>query len=116
MSRLLVLTRPTLVHGFHLAGVDAYAAEDAEAAQELIEGWLESSEEGLLAIDENLLSRIEPGLRMRLGAAAHLPHLAIPSTGESGPGVSRRRRIADTIRRAIGFHITFKGEETEASE
>jgi vacuolar-type H+-ATPase subunit F/Vma7 len=116
MSRLLVLTHPTQVHGFHLAGVDAYAAEDAEAAQELIEGWLESSEEGLLAIDEDLLSHMEPAFKIRLGAAAHLPHLAIPSTGESGPDVSRRRRIADTIRRAIGFHITFKGEETEVIE
>ena len=116
MSRLLILTRPTLVHGFHLAGVDAYGAEDAEAAQDLIEGWLESSEEGLLAIDEDLLSRIEPSLKMRLGASAHLPYLAIPSTGEAGPNISRRRRIADTIRRAIGFHITFKGEETEVIE
>ena len=116
MSRLLILTRPTLVHGFHLAGVDAFAAENIEEAQDLIEGWLEGSEEGLLGIDENLLSHLEPGLKLRLEAAAHLPYLAIPSTGELGPGISRRRRIAETIRRAIGFHITFKGEETEVIE
>jgi len=30
-----------------------------------------------------------------------------------GPEASRRHRIAEMIRRAIGFHITFKGEEAE---
>ena len=36
MSRLIVVTRPALVTGFQLAGVDAYGAEDVETAQELI--------------------------------------------------------------------------------
>lgn len=116
MSRLLILTRPNLVAGFHLAGVDAFAAEDAESAQELISGWLEDGEEGLLAIDEGLLAHMEPGFIKRLGAAPHLPYLAIPGTGKIGAEVSRRHRIADMIRRAIGFHITFKGEEAEVAE
>ena len=110
MSRLLILTRSNLVTGFHLAGVEAFAAEDVESAQELINGWLEDSEEGLLALDEGLLTHMEPGFVKRLGAAPHLPYLAIPGTGEQGPEFSRRHRIADMIRRAIGFHITFKGE------
>jgi hypothetical protein len=32
-----------------------------------------------------------------------------------GPEVSQRHRITTMIRRAIGFHITFKGEQ-ESSE
>ena len=55
MSRLLVVTRPALVHGFELAGVDAYGVEDVESAQELIESWLITGEIGLLAIDDGLL-------------------------------------------------------------
>ena len=39
MSRLIVLTRPDLVPGFQLAGVDAYGAQDVETAQEMIEAW-----------------------------------------------------------------------------
>lgn len=111
MSRLFVLTRPNLVAGFHLAGVDAFAVEDAERAQELIGGWLKDGEEGLLAIDEGLLPQMEPGFVKRLGAAPHLPYLPIPGTGEMGREISPRHRIADLIRRAIGFHITFKRKE-----
>jgi vacuolar-type H+-ATPase subunit F/Vma7 len=116
MSRLLILTRPNLVAGFRLAGVDAFAAEDTESAQELISGWLENGEQGLLAIDEGLLAHMEPNFIKRLGDAPHLPHLAIPGTGEMRPEISRQHRIAAMIRRAVGFHITFKGEEAEAAE
>jgi vacuolar-type H+-ATPase subunit F/Vma7 len=111
MSRLLILTRPNLLPGFHLAGVDAFAAEDAQRAQEVIDVWIEEREEGLLAIDEDLLACLEPAFLKRLRAAPHLPYLAIPGAGKTGPTVSARHRVADMIRRAIGFHITFKGEE-----
>ena len=36
MSRLLVLTRKTLLPGFHLAGVEAYGIEEIETAEELL--------------------------------------------------------------------------------
>ena len=113
MSRLFVLTRSSLVPGFHLAGVDAYGAEDVETAQETIETWLEAGETGLLAIDDGLLERMDPALIKRLETAEQLPYLAIPGGKPLGPEASRRRRIAEIIRRAIGFHITFKGEEDE---
>lgn len=115
MSRLLVVTRPSLVAGFHLTGVDAFPAQDVESAQELIGGWLDTGEEGLLAIDEGLLERMEPAFLKRLQASAHLPYLAIPGGRPLGPESSRRHRIAEMIRQAIGFHITFKGEEAEVN-
>jgi hypothetical protein len=40
MSQLFVVTRPALVPGFQLAGVDAHGVEDVESAQELIEKWM----------------------------------------------------------------------------
>ncbi len=113
MSRLLVVTRPALVPGFRLAGVDAYGAEDVETAQELIDGWLKAGEVGLLAIDDGLLEHIDPSFIKYLEASENLPYLAIPGGGSLGPEVSRRHRIAEMIRRAIGFHITFKGEDAE---
>ena len=114
MSRLLVITRPSLVHGFHLAGVEAFSAEDVETAQELIESWLEAGEAGLLAIDDGLLAHMDPILLKRLESSENLPMLAIPSGKPIGPEVSRRYRITEMIRRAIGFHITFKSEEGKA--
>lgn len=116
MSRLLVVTRPALVSGFQLAGVDAYGAEDVETAQELISGWLEAGEVGLLAIDDGLLSRMDPVLMKRLESSDRLPYLTIPGGGPLGPEASRKHRIAEMIRRAIGVHITFKEEEPELGE
>lgn len=110
MSRLLIVARPTIVAGYHLAGVDAHAAEDAAAAQVLIERWLQEERAGLLAIDEGFLLQFDTAFRRRLETDQNLPHLALP-TGEPLPAeTSPRARIAEMIRRAIGFHITFQGE------
>ncbi len=111
MSRLLVVIRPTLVPGFHLAGVEAFPAEDAEEAEGLIGHWLESGETGLLAIEDELLSSFDVAFRRRQEAAEQLPYLAIPSGEPRGPEGARRRRVSELIRRAIGFRITFKDEQ-----
>lgn len=114
MSRLLVISRPALVTGFQLAGVDAYPAEDVETAQELIEGWLASGEVNLLAIDDGLILKMDPGFLKHLEASSdRLPFITIPGGLPLGPEVSRRHHIAEMIRRAVGFHITFKSEENE---
>jgi vacuolar-type H+-ATPase subunit F/Vma7 len=115
MSQLFVITRPSLVTGFHLAGVDAYGAEDVESAQELINKWLNAGEVGLLAIDDGLLTRMDKAFLRRLDAYENLPYLAVPGGQPLEPEASRRHRIATLIRRAIGFHITFKGEEEEGT-
>ncbi len=116
MGRLLVLTRADQVIGFQLAGIDAYAVEDVESAQELIESWITSGEEGLLAIDDGLFERMDAALIKRLYSVERLPFLVIPGGEPLGPEASRRYQIAEMIRRAIGFHITFKGEEEEITK
>jgi vacuolar-type H+-ATPase subunit F/Vma7 len=113
MSRFLVITRPSLAAGFELAGVEAYAAQDVETAQELIQGWMKAGEAGLLAIDDGLLERMDRDFVNRLETSEKIPYLAIPSGAPLGPEASRKHRIAELIRRAIGFHITFKGESEE---
>lgn len=114
MSRLIILTRPSLVHGFQLAGINAYGAEDIETAQELINGWLERGEVGLLAIDDGFIANLDPTLIRKLEASQHLPYLPIPGGKPLGIETSQKYRIAAMIRRAIGFHITFKGEVEES--
>ena len=111
MSRLLVVARPSLVPGFHLAGVEAFPADDAEEAENLIGTWLEAGETGLIAIDDELLSDFDAVFRRKLEAAEQLPYLAIPSGEPRGPEGARQRRVSELIRRAIGFRITFKGEQ-----
>lgn len=111
MSQLFVVTRPGLVPGFQLAGVDAHGAEDAGTAQELIAKLLDAGEEGLLAIDDGLLEYMDTNFLKRLSASGRLLHLAIPGGKPLGPEASQRHRITALIRKGIGFHITFKGEE-----
>ncbi|MBI5943269.1 MAG: V-type ATP synthase subunit F [Chloroflexi bacterium] len=111
MSQLFVLTRPALVPGFQLAGVDAHGAEDVETAQELIAKWLDAGEVGLLAIDDGLLEHMDVNFLNRLSSSEHLLYLPIPGGKPLGPEASQRHRITALIRKAIGFHITFKGEE-----
>ena len=113
MSRLIVVTSPDLAVGFNLAGVETLPAEDIEAAEDWIESWLETGEQGLLAIDEALLARMNLRLVRRLETSSQTFFLAIP--GGHGPGevMYRQRRIAELTRRAIGFHSIFKTEKTE---
>ncbi len=111
MSHLLVVTRPELVTGFQLAGINPYGVEDVETAEKLIKDWLNAGEDGLIALDEELLEAINAGLLRQIEASDRLHCLAIPGGGPLKPFVSHRQRITAMIRRAIGFHITFKGEE-----
>jgi vacuolar-type H+-ATPase subunit F/Vma7 len=113
MSQLFVLTRPALVPGFQLAGVDAHGVEDVESAQELIDKWLTAGEVGLLAIDDGLLAHMDAAFLKRLASSELLPFIVIPGGQPLGPEASQRYRIATLIRRVIGFHITFKGEDEQ---
>ncbi|MEA3441486.1 MAG: V-type ATP synthase subunit F [Chloroflexota bacterium] len=115
MSRLIFVTRPSLVHGFQLAGVEAYGAQDYETAQEIISDWMSKGETGLLAIDDGLLAYMDQTFIKKLEAYEPFLYLSIPMGESLGPEFSRKHRVAQLIRHAIGFHITFRGEEPEAS-
>jgi vacuolar-type H+-ATPase subunit F/Vma7 len=110
MSELLIVTSPTLVTGFRLAGVNAFAAADAQEAQALIGRWLNEEESGLLAVDEELLAALDPAFVQRMAAAEQLPYLALPSGRATGPEHSGHSRIVELLRQAIGFQISFRGE------
>jgi vacuolar-type H+-ATPase subunit F/Vma7 len=110
MDNLIVLTRPALVCGFQLAGVEAYAAADARAAQDLIDQWIKSDKKGLLAIDNSLLSQMDPAFLRRIDKAENFSYISIPSGKQVTSEESIKFRIAEMMRQAIGFHITFKGE------
>lgn len=116
MSRLLVVTRPELVTGFSLAGIEAFAAPDVETAVEMIAGWLTAGESGLLAVDDALLAKMEAKFLRRLESAEQMPFLAIPGGEGAGEAMYRHRRISDLTRRAIGFHSIFKTEKPEEKD
>ncbi len=108
MSRLIIITQPETVSGFHLAGIDAFAAASAPKAQSQIEKWLAAGEQGLLAVDETLFADFDPAFQNRLSSSDQLPVIVLPSGRPAGPEITGRQHIADLIREAIGFHITFQ--------
>ena len=116
MSHLLVITHPSLVPGFQLAGVEAYGAETAERAKDLIKSWLFDAQPALIAIDETLLEGLDADFLKRINASEDFL-IGIPGpSGADFDGHSdhlenseRKQRIEDMVQRAIGFHITFKG-------
>lgn len=110
MSQLLVVTRPGLVPGYQLAGVEAYGARDAAEAKALIQKWLDAGEKGLLAIEETLVDDFDRIFLRRLESAEEMPFIALPGEKTEGMEFSGRSRIAMMLRRAVGFHITFQGE------
>jgi len=116
MSRLLVIIRPELVAGFHLAGVEAFPATDVETAVELIEDLLLVGETCLLAIDDGLLAKMDPRFVRRLESTDRIPFIAIPGGFGTEEAVFRRQRISEITRRAIGFHSVFKSEKAETQE
>lgn len=111
MGRLLLITQPQLQPGYQLAGVQAYAAADAAEAAGLIEQFLASDEEGLLAIDVQLLENLAAELRLRMNEAARLPYIALPSGEPAATAVSAQHLVSEMIRRTVGFQLTFSGEE-----
>jgi vacuolar-type H+-ATPase subunit F/Vma7 len=116
MSRLVVITHPSLVSGFQIAGVEAVGAEDPDTAAEFALKMIDEGETGLIAIDSSLLDNMDRGKRERLQSAKHLPILAIPGGEPLGTSASRRARIIEMIRHAIGFHMTFKRRTDEMEE
>jgi vacuolar-type H+-ATPase subunit F/Vma7 len=109
MSRLLFVTRPSLLPGFQLAGVEAFAADDPQEAQSLLGDWIEEGETALVGIDAELLEQLEPAFRRRLDAAEHLPYLALPPPYPRATEEIGRQHISNVIREAIGVRITFEG-------
>lgn len=110
-----MIVRPQLVAGFHLAGVEAYAAEDVEAAAALLTEWLAQGDECLVAIDEILAAVLDPALVTRLNHSDRLHFLTIPGGGVSDYAATRSARIARMIRRSIGVRFTF-GSDKDRSD
>jgi vacuolar-type H+-ATPase subunit F/Vma7 len=107
MGRLVVITTPDLAPGFELAGVDTYVADDPQRAQALVGQLMAGDEASLIAIRQDLLVGIDPRLRRKIDSSYRPIVMAIPSGPLALPGEGRQRYIAELIRRAIGFHITF---------
>lgn len=107
-ARLVVLAPAELAAGFRLAGAEVVVPPGEPGAEldRLVAGGAE-----VIAVYEPYLATLPPERRRALEASVTPVVIAVPSgVGPAGaPG--RRARLAARIREAIGYHVTFGGEE-----
>lgn len=116
MAQLVVIARPSVAPGYQLAGVKTYAAQDAKAALKLVEKVLVGGETSLLAIDEAFLDAFPDDYQQTLREHPDCLVIGLPSGERAELGVSRRERLAEGVRRAIGFQLPALGEEGQEAE
>ncbi len=110
MNKMVVITKSDQVDGFRLAGVDAIGVDDIETVEGLINSWLKSREQVLLALDDGLFSKLDKDLVKKVYASDELMLVTIPDRVMSGGENMRRNQIYEMIRHATGVQIRFKGE------
>jgi V/A-type H+/Na+-transporting ATPase subunit F len=109
MAKLAVITEPSLAAGFSLAGVDVYGAPSPAEAKRILLALMSEPEVGIIAIHAGYLSALDEATRRRASESAKPVVVAVPSGVPTEGGERLSHAIAEMIRRAIGFRITFRG-------
>jgi len=110
MGRLIVVTTQDQVPGFRMAGVTVEAASSRDDVMTILRDVTDAQEETLVVVDESLIAEMEPEARREMEESLDPVVVAIPSPAGAS-AADRRARRAEFLRRALGFRITFPGEE-----
>jgi len=110
MAKLAVITEPALAPGFRLAGVEVHTAYSAAEAEQLLRVLIDEGEAGVIAVHAPYLATLDERTRRRLEARATPVVVGLPTGLAVTAEEPRSRHLAELIRRAIGFRITFRGE------
>lgn len=109
----MVITSPDLAPGFQLAGVETFAVDGVDEAAAALRRLLAEDEAGLIVIRRAWVDRLDTQLQHLIETSYRPVVMAIPDgkpvTGTAGA----RHDLAEFIRRAIGFQITFGAEQQE---
>lgn len=109
MAKLAVITEPALAPGFALAGVEVYGVDSPAEAKRALLALMDEPDMGIIAIAAGHLSALDEATRRRVIGSTRPVVVAMPSGMSTEVGERRSREIAEMIRRAIGFRITFRG-------
>lgn len=111
MSRLIVIADQETALGFELTGVEVIRADDLESAETQLMELSADSSVGLIAVSTGLIEKLDDDTRRRIESSYKPVVVSLPTGGPVMGFASRREYLASLIRRAIGFQITFPGEE-----
>jgi vacuolar-type H+-ATPase subunit F/Vma7 len=97
-----------------LSGVEVIRAEDFESARAQLLELMDDATIGLIAVSAALMEQLDEGARRRLELRDKPVVVALPTGGPTMGFPSRHAYLAALMRRAIGFQITFPGEQDAA--
>ncbi len=103
--RVAVITDPETATGFRLAGADVFEADDPASAMTALRGIL-SQDYGLVAVNEALLSGVEPEVA-RVLRGRDLPVL-VPFPAPKAKLESGEEYIARLVKEHIGFYVKLR--------
>ncbi|HEY79960.1 MAG TPA: hypothetical protein EYP25_01980 [Anaerolineae bacterium] len=111
MPQITVITSPDLAPGFRLTGARVLVAEDATQAERMLRLELEDARPGIIALLEPFYQAL-PEEQLRRIQTEYAPLVMPLPDGLPGRGpIPRRQRLAEMMRRVIGYSLTFHGEE-----
>ena len=111
MSRLIVIADQEAALGFELTGVEVIRADDLESAEAQLLELTADANVGLIAVSSGLIEKLDDATRRRIESSYKPVVVSLPTGGPVMGFATRREYLAALIRRAIGFQITFPGEE-----
>ena len=106
--KLIVITNPELVSGFHLAGVEVQEARNGEEAGAIISRIVRLGREfGIIGIDEDLYTQVDPKLIEDVDEAGIPLLITFPTAVIYSLDKMKQEDdyTANLIRNAIGYHI-----------
>jgi len=105
MKRVTFITPPDVKYGFSLSGVSQQAVE-VDEAEETLEKMMAESENGLIIIEERLISGMTEERLRELEQSWRGILLVLPSPEK--PPAEIEDYAAHLIRRAIGYHVRLR--------
>jgi len=107
--RFVIITDALRAFGFRLAGVEAISVEGAQGAQEQLAKLMRRGDVGIVGMNENYMSELDPAIRRRLDQTNVPLLIAIPPGNIETARELQARRVAESIRRIIGWRINLGG-------
>ncbi|MFN8472548.1 MAG: V-type ATP synthase subunit F [Anaerolineae bacterium] len=111
MARLVVLTDSENALGFALAGVEVFAVDDDETAHARLLELMADPSVGLIMVGEGFMRRLDNTARRRIDTSYRPVVVSLPVGGPVTGFATRREYLTSVVRHAVGFQITFPGEE-----
>ncbi len=109
----LVIVPAELEAGYLLAGVRTIVADSTTAAEREVGRLLREGLEGVVALYEPFFTALGPQTQRDADTSLSPVIVPLPSgLGEVRHG-ARQARLSELLSRAVGYHITFGGEEDQ---